>query len=159
MMMMMVKEMMRKTIVMITMMVWSMIKIRWKLTKKTEDASRSTPASKFQTTRSNGFGKTIRGTKEYRDERMPEKKDIMGPVSTEQCPLLVGDEVGVIEVAKKREVSDDHGMLRANVNTDQGVKSIYQEKDGSPGRGLPEIQDQWSDMEDSEQKMKWLEFM
>jgi hypothetical protein len=159
MMMMMVKEMMRKTIVMITMMVWSMIRIRWKLTKKTKDASRSTPASKFQTTRSNGFGKTIRGTKEYRDERMPEKKDIMGLVSTEQCPLLVGDEVGVIEVAKKREVSDDHGMLRANVNTDQGVKSIYQEKDGSPGRGLPEIQDQWSDMEDSEQKMKWLEFM
>jgi hypothetical protein len=90
---------------------------------------------------------------------MPEKKDIMGLVSTEQCPLLVGDEVGVIEVAKKREVSDDHGMLRANVNTDQGVKSIYQEKDGSPGRGLPEIQDQWSDMEDSEQKMKWMEFM
>jgi hypothetical protein len=66
---------------------------------------------------------------------MPEKKDIMGPVSTEQCPLLVDDEAGVIEAAKKREVSEDHGMLRADVNTDQGVKSIYQEKDGSPGRG------------------------
>jgi hypothetical protein len=56
---------------------------------------------------------------------MPEKKDIMGPVSTEQCTLLVDDEAGVIEAAKKREVSDDHGMLRADVNTDQGVKSIY----------------------------------